>query len=120
MAFAEKGDVDMEIIWNNRSDGASVASLIGRLDSVSAQTFEQQAAQLPESTRHLILDLAKLDYISSVGLRSMLAAAKKIQGAGGSMSLCGLQGLVKDILECSNFTSLFPVFKTVDEALAER
>ena len=108
----------MEIIWNNRSDGVSVVNLIGRMDAVSAQTFEQQSEQLPESTRHLVLDLAKLEYISSVGLRSILAAAKKVQGAGGKMSLCGIKGLVKDILEFSNFTSLFPVCKTVDDALA--
>jgi anti-anti-sigma factor len=107
----------MEIQWSH-SGAVSVATLTGRMDAVSAQMFEQQAGQLTGKAVRLVLDLAKLEYISSVGLRSLLAAAKKIQASGGSLCLCGLQGLVKDILECSNFTSLFPVFRTVAEATA--
>lgn len=107
----------MDIQWNH-SGSVSVAVLAGRMDAVSAQMFEQQVSQLTNKAVRVVLDLTHLEYISSMGLRSILATAKKLQVSGGGLCLCGARGLVKDILECSNFHALFPIFQTAAEAMA--
>lgn len=109
----------METTWKH-SGKVSVAALIGRMDAVSAQILEQQSGQLAGKVDRLVFDLSQLEYISSVGLRSVLSVAKIIQEHGGVLCLCGLHGLVKDILECANFTTLLPVYKTAKEAVAGR
>lgn len=111
----------MEAHWSHTGK-TLVAVLSGRMDAVSAQMFEQQAQSQSQATKasRLVLDMAKLEYISSVGLRSLLVIGKKLQETGGVLCMSGIRGLVKDILESSNFVSLFQIFKTLDDALAAK
>ncbi len=67
-----------------------------------------------------MLDLTGVDYISSTGLSVFLAAAKKIKPvAGGQLALAGLNSRIRLVFEMSGFLRLFPVFATVDEAVAQ-
>ena len=62
-------------------------------------------------------DLTALEYVSSAGLRCVLAIAKKLKASEGTLALCGLSGLVKEVFSVSGFDSFFPVYETVDEAI---
>lgn len=96
-----------------------VATLTGRLDSLTAPEFDawfgarQQAGDL-----RLVLDLSGLDYISSAGLRSLLAAAKQSKTASGKIVLCGLAGTVAEVFRMSGFMTIFTVVATPEEALS--
>jgi len=109
----------MQIIEQNE-DGFCILEVIGRLDTVSASEFDQMVAVLME--RHnadMILDLSKLDYISSIGLRSILAVTKKLRAGGRKLALCGLTDFVKEVFEVSGFDSVIPVFESVAAAKSQ-
>lgn len=106
----------MQIIEQN-DDGFCILEVIGRLDTVSAGEFDQKAAVLLEQSKaDMIFDLAKLDYISSSGLRSILTVTKKLRAGGRKLVLCGLTEFVKEVFEMSGFDSIIPVFESVHAA----
>jgi len=92
---------------------AHVIKLEGRLDAESTFDF-QDAWEKSIAKGHvtLILDLTELKYISSAGLGSTVRLAKKLDGLGGSLVLCGLTGLVREVFEVTNLLPLFRVFDT--------
>ena len=64
-----------------------------------------------------MLDLSKVDYLSSAGLRSVLCLGKLTQANGGKLVLCGLKGAVREIFQISGFLGLFPVAETLVRAV---
>jgi anti-anti-sigma factor len=102
-----------------QEEGILVVQVEGRLDVATAPEFEKNcAAMLEQGHEKLVLDLTDLEYISSAGLRSLLAIAKRLKGSGGSLSLCGLTGLVKEVFYLSGFDSFLPVYEGRQQALA--
>lgn len=91
----------------------------GRLDAVTAPDFDKDfQAVLDAENSHVVVDLAGLEYISSAGLRSILAAAKKIRSSGGKIVFSGLAGMVEEVFRVSGFAAMFTLFATADEAVA--
>ncbi len=98
---------------------ATVATLVGRMDAMTTVEFDRWfSEQRANGTTRLILNMGGLDYISSAGLRSLLAAAKKLKPAGGSLLLCGLKGTVEEVFRMSGFLSILPSFSDEEEACA--
>ncbi len=107
----------MKINIANEQD-YSVITVTGRLDTVTAPDFEKECAACKETeAQRIILDFAALDYISSAGLRCILAMAKKIKKTGGSVMLCGISGLVEEVIKVSGFDSFLPIFENVEQAV---
>lgn len=105
-------------IAESRRGGNLVIAPEGRIDSASSAIFDRHlAAAIERGDTQLVLDLGRLDYISSTGLSAFLAAAKKIRAAGGRMALCGLNNRIKQVFEMSGFLRLFPIFPNVDAAV---
>lgn len=99
--------------------GVMVAKVAGRLDAASASQFEKASeGWIAAGTKRLVLDLGALEYISSAGLRAVLSTMKRLKAAGGSLAVCGLGGVVKDVFAISGFDTLLPVASTVAEATA--
>ncbi len=65
----------------------------------------------------LVVNFEKLDYISSAGLRILLAAAKQLKGNSGELRICSLNETVKEVFDISGFTTILTVTKTEPEAL---
>ncbi len=65
------------------------------------------------------MNFEKLHYISSVGLRILLAAAKQLKTADGELRICDLNEVVKEVFDISGFTLIFKIFGTESEALKE-
>jgi stage II sporulation protein AA (anti-sigma F factor antagonist) len=108
--------MDME---TRTADKALVLTLGGRLDAVTAPEFERKATELIAATPGaLIVDFARLDYISSAGLRALLATAKRIKAAGGQMLCAGVTGPVKEVFDISGFSAVFQMHDSVVSALA--
>jgi len=96
-----------------------VVSLAGRLDAVSAPALDKQVPTLMEAAaKRIVLDLARLEYISSAGLRSVLALAKVAKAKGAILALAGLQDMVKEVFHISGFDRLLPIHDSVKTALA--
>lgn len=98
---------------------AVLLKVIGRMDAENAHQFEEACQQwISKGAKHLIADVDGLQYVSSMGLRSFLSVAQKLQAASGSLILCGLHGLPRQVFEMTRLIGLFPVFETTDQALA--
>lgn len=96
-----------------------VATLKGRMDAVTAPEFDAWfTARIQAGENRLVLDMAGLDYISSAGLRSLLAAAKRVKAVVGAIVLCGLTGTVAEVFKMSGFMAIFTVAATSEEALS--
>ena len=99
-------------------DGVIIAVLVGRMDAMTTVEFDRWfSEQLTCGETRLVLDLQGLEYISSAGLRSLLAAAKQIKTKNGSLLLCQLVGTVEEVFRISGFLAIFKTFGSVDEAL---
>ena len=95
-----------------------IVSIIGRLDAVSVREFDKEMDELiKKGESNFILDLSRLDYISSAGLRSILSTSKRLKENKGTMTLCGLQGGVKEAFDISGFSSIFTIYESFENAL---
>ena len=109
----------MEITSRQAGD-VLVTTLKGRMDALTAPEFDGWfSARLQAGENRLVLDLSGLAYISSAGLRSLLAVAKRIKAAVGAVVLCGLTGTVAEVFQMSGFMAIFTVVATSEEALIE-
>ncbi len=104
-------------ITSSKNDASVVLALSGRMDAVAAPQFEQTCETLIKSgEKSIVADLAHLSYISSMGLGSLLSVAKKMQTAGGSFSVRGAVGMVKEVFRYAGFDKMFPGFDSVHSA----
>ena len=86
---------------------ALVLSPQGRLDAQSAQGFQDAVlAKVDGGTTKLLLDLERLEYVSSAGLRSVLMIAKKLRQNGGKLVVCSLRDNVAEVFRVSGFDSI--------------
>jgi anti-anti-sigma factor len=95
----------------------TVAILDGRLDTVTAAEAEQQLLGLLQEGA-VVADLSSVPYVSSLGLRLLLKAAKTAKGAGVTFSVCASQPTVREVFEISGFNRVISAFATRDEAVA--
>lgn len=99
-------------------DGISVVDLEGRLDTNTSTEAEKALVALVEGgASKILLNFEKLEFVSSAGLRIILATAKKLKASGGQLQLCTLNEIVQEIFDISGFSTLLSVHKTVDDAL---
>ena len=95
----------------------AVVSIEGSLDTNTSKEADDQLTKwVDEGSVKLLIDLTNLDYISSSGLRILLATSKKLKPLKGEMRICGLNETVNEVFEISGFTMIFNVLKTIEEA----
>ena len=97
---------------------ATVVRLIERIDSLSSRELESTLQTvLANGVHNIICDFGATSYISSAGLRVLLAASKELKKNGGKLLLtCAKTGYVYEVLETAGITNMLPVFGTVAEA----
>ena len=97
-------------LGESRLDGALVLAPVGRIDSDTASTLEARLLLAAEhGDAQVVVDFAQVQYISSAGLRALLAGAKQVQNSGGAVALCGINMNVREVFEVSGFVSVFTV-----------
>lgn len=88
--------------------GTLICTLSGRLDTVTAPDLERALQDELGDAGGLILDFAGLEYISSAGLRVLLAAQKAIYGQG-SMKLTHVSESIMEIFEVTGFSEILTI-----------
>jgi anti-sigma B factor antagonist len=90
-----------------------------RLDAVTASALEAFLQnELLAGHTHLLLDLSKVTYLSSSGLRALLRTRRQAQAAGGDLVLIEMSLRAREVFEMIGFTDLFQVFDRAEDALA--
>ncbi len=95
-----------------------VLAFQGKLNTQTSPDAQQQLTRLiEEGENRFLVNFEKLDYISSAGLRVLLAAAKQLKGTDGELRICSLNEVVREVFDISGFTTIFKVFGSESEAL---
>ena len=104
------------------ADGVMVPAIQGRLDNQSVDQFHDRLIALVEAGRSRVLvDAAGLTYVSSLGFRALLLAAKCAAEAGGNLALCGLPVSVQRVVDLAGFgdvPNIHPPRESATAALA--
>ena len=95
----------MKINFNKNNDILTVV-LEGRLDTITAPELENFIGENFSGTESLVIDCEKLAYVSSAGLRVLLATQKK---AKGSMKLIHVCELVMEVFEMTGFSEILVI-----------
>ena len=83
-------------------------ALDGRLDTTTSPELEETLASSLDGMTALVFDFAKLDYLSSAGLRVLLSAQKRMNKQG-SMKLVHVNDAVKEVFEITGFADFLTV-----------
>ncbi|MCB2205996.1 STAS domain-containing protein [bacterium] len=91
--------------------------LIGSFDSNTAPMVEEQFnSAFDQGARHVVASFEKVDYVSSAGLRILLASTKKLRREGGDLHVCTLNQTTKSVFDISGFSTILKVFASEEEA----
>lgn len=94
---------------NMNKNGATLTMMLdGRLDGTTAKILEQAVEKETDGISELIIDLEKLEYISSAGLRVLLAAQRKMKKSG-SMKVIHAKDMVMEVLDITGFCDILTV-----------
>jgi anti-anti-sigma factor len=100
----------------------TVVSLTGRLDTATSPRAEQALAPiLAAAPKHVVFDLAGLDFVSSAGLRVLLGARKALTDAGSECVLVNMKPQIERVLEVIKSLPGIKIFanaREVDDYLA--
>lgn len=95
-------------IEKNLNEKNLVVALEGRLDTTTAPQLEEELKAGLEGVTDLVIDLSKLEYISSAGLRVLLSAFKIMRNKG-KMKVTNANELVKEVFEVTGFSDFLPI-----------
>ncbi len=96
----------------------TVIAVSGRIDSMNADELgENLSKQIEGGGKHIVLDLSQVSYMSSAGLRELVAAYRKAQSESGDLRLAQPSSRVQDVLEMSGLDTIFQIFPTQGDAV---
>ncbi len=97
-----------------------VLAFEGRLDAQTSSDAQQLLTRLiEEGETKILLNLEKVDYISSAGLRVLLVVAKQLKTTAGELRICSLNEVVKEGFDISGLDMILPISASELEALEE-
>jgi anti-anti-sigma factor len=100
--------------------GAAITKVVavGRWDVAGAAAVDMRLAVLSGSGRSLIIDLAQVTFLSSMGIRSIVMAAKAVQARRARIVLLAPAEAVALVLTSTGIDTLVPIHDDIDAALA--
>ena len=106
-------------ITTSKENDIRIIGIDGKIDSFTSKDFQDTLINhILDGERLLLVDCSKLDYISSSGIRAFYFALRELNDHG-TIALCSTNENVLHTLEIVDFTSDFPVYNNIDEAIIE-
>ena len=106
-------------ISSETMDNVTVVRLEGNLDTnTSSEAHDYVNKAIDDGAAKIVVTLDKVDFVSSAGLRILLATAKRLGSTGGGLRVCGLNETVAEIFEISGFSTILNVFPAETDALS--
>ncbi len=92
----------------------------GRVDTQAATEMDQALqAAMSAGNPNMVVDMSRVDYISSAGLRALAAAQVRSKAEGGDMKLAALNARVTRVFRIIGFDLLMSIHDTPEAAIAE-
>lgn len=108
-------------ILETRGDGVVVVAPAGRIDSTTCDPLREHLLRIVAGgERRIVIDFAGVDYISSAGLRVMLALERLVRDQQGTLILTALGAPVRQVFDLSGLLPLFTVAPSRAAALHPR
>lgn len=105
-------------ISTHHSGAVSVVSVSGRVDSATAPELEAALKKLVEAaSAQIVLDLNGVEYMSSAGLRAMVATLKSAKRVNGDLRIANPSPRVDEVLRLAGLTTIFSIYRSRDEAV---
>jgi len=108
--------VDIKFIENKLADTVAVTGSIDALTAAVLTDF--MILKVGEGHTNLIADLSQVEFMSSAGLRALLAVLKECRNKGGDLRISGAQPGVDKVLKMSGFTNILKCFPNNQAALS--
>lgn len=99
---------DLKISFERLKNSLTI-SLSGKLNTDAANSSKNNILAALDGAKEVVFDVEGLEYISSSGLRILVAALKKVKAQGGTMMLKNVGEQVKEVLDMTGFTQIFNV-----------
>ena len=98
---------------------AMVITLSGHISTHESQVVSENLERLvSDQGSKVIVDMEKVDLITSDGLGALIRARKSASEAGGTMVLSGIQGNILDVFRMTRLDKIFSLYETIDDAVA--
>ena len=109
-------DLEMNV---SESDGLAVLSVLGEIDVATAPPLRQRLIGLvDDGWKRIVVDLEGVDFLDSTGLGVLVSVLKRLRTNGGDLLLVCTRSQVLKVLEITGLTNVFPIFETVEAAVA--
>ena len=101
----------------SQENGVTVISIEGSIDGKTAPVVKQEINPSLEAAKNVILDLSKVDYLSSAGLRLLLLIYREFAAKNGKLVLLGVSQDIQTVMSHTGFLSFFKLADSRAEAL---
>ena len=108
----------MEMNVNETADGVTHVDLDGRFDIAGAQQVDSRFAELVETAKILVIDLSKVTFLASLGVRTLMVSAKTMIRRGGYVAVAGASESVEKVLRLTGFDELVGLYPDTAAAAA--
>lgn len=98
----------MSLTIEKKNTSPAILALIGRLDTVTAPELETEIFAILPTADSLTLDMEKLEYISSAGLRVILKTQKALADNAG-LKLINVSEAVKEVFDITGFSDFLTI-----------
>jgi len=95
-----------------------IITIEGSIDSKTASEVQQKILEASVESNNVIIDLTKVDFVSSAGLRVLLMVYRQIKAKNGKVILVGVSEEITEIMSITGFINFFEIVDTVKNALA--
>ncbi len=108
----------MQISSEEMAGGITRVALAGRMDIAGASVVDLKMNIIAGSAQKLLIDLQKVEFLGSMGLRSIVLPARAVHSRGGKVVLFAPTEMVASVLKTSGIDSLLPIHHDLAAALA--
>ncbi len=108
----------MQLSTEDMDGGVTRVELDGRMDIAGAAAVDMKMNLIAGSAKKLLIDLQKVTFLGSMGLRSIVLPARAVLGKGGKVVIYAPTEMVESVLKASNIDSLLPIHHDLATATA--
>jgi anti-sigma B factor antagonist len=98
-------------------DDITVIEAEGNIDSRTAGEFEKKTVVATQQEDKLIIDLSKVEFLSSAGLRALLMLYRQVKARNGKIVLVGVSEEIQDVMENTGFIHFFILADHIDDGV---
>ncbi len=103
-------------LTTKQTNNIAILELNGRYDAYTAPLVEEW---LTHADKHVVIDMAYVNFIDNEALKSLSKSADHLQSQQGYLHICNLSQTVQIIMELTSFDQVFAIYPTQTKAVEE-